>query len=98
MSTCSICVEDARNPVCCVPCGHVYCRICIDKWQKRSKNNESECPECREKIQDVLSIYIRKDDSKGNMYGRVSNWVLCRYLCLAMLVYIGFVFLIYIVI
>ncbi|XP_071123188.1 uncharacterized protein [Mytilus edulis] len=55
MTICSICLEYLVQPVCCVPCGHLYCNQCISDWRNRRKNR---CPECRESITTVQSIYL----------------------------------------
>ncbi|OCT66695.1 E3 ubiquitin-protein ligase TRIM7 [Xenopus laevis] len=47
--TCGACCEIYTDPV-TLPCGHSYCRACIEKtwnWQKGIEE-DSSCPECRQ--------------------------------------------------
>uniref|UniRef100_A0A803K3W9 non-specific protein-tyrosine kinase n=1 Tax=Xenopus tropicalis TaxID=8364 RepID=A0A803K3W9_XENTR len=63
--TCSICQDIYTDPV-TLPCGHNFCRGCIEKtwdWQKSIEEDPS-CPECRER-------YRRQPDLKRNL--RLSN-------------------------
>ncbi|EAX97902.1 hypothetical protein TVAG_059670 [Trichomonas vaginalis G3] len=39
--TCPICMEELHDPV-ATPCGHVFCRRCIEEWLIRSEC----CPNC----------------------------------------------------
>lgn len=43
---CSICQDEAINPLKLVKCGHTFCKECIYKWLPRKDN----CPYCRTKV------------------------------------------------
>lgn len=32
------------------PCGHVACRLCLEKWAERQAPRSARCPSCRERI------------------------------------------------
>jgi len=42
---CSICTNDYTDPI-FLPCGHTFCRQCIETWSKLSR----DCPLCREEF------------------------------------------------
>ncbi|XP_063048428.1 E3 ubiquitin/ISG15 ligase TRIM25-like [Engraulis encrasicolus] len=48
--TCSVCCELFRDPV-AIPCGHNYCRKCINDWwdeeKKDKKKRKYSCPNCK---------------------------------------------------
>ena len=47
LSKCQICLEDA-NPAIVTPCGHIYCRKCLEDWMKTSDSECSQsCPTCK---------------------------------------------------
>uniref|UniRef100_A0A8D0GLN8 RING-type E3 ubiquitin transferase n=1 Tax=Sphenodon punctatus TaxID=8508 RepID=A0A8D0GLN8_SPHPU len=48
-ATCSICLEYFTDPV-SIPCGHSFCRACIDRCWGESETNFS-CPQCRDTAQ-----------------------------------------------
>ncbi|XP_063399239.1 uncharacterized RING finger protein T02C1.1-like isoform X3 [Mytilus trossulus] len=55
MTTCSICLEHLEKPMCCIPCGHLYCNRCISAWRNR---HNDRCPECREPFSEIQSIRL----------------------------------------
>lgn len=48
---CSICMEELHDPV-STPCGHVFCRRCIEEWLLRS----DVCPYCNTPKMDKNSL------------------------------------------
>ncbi|KAE8588870.1 hypothetical protein XENTR_v10022787 [Xenopus tropicalis] len=75
--TCSLCRGIYTNPV-TLPCGHNYCRVCIERHWDRQKGIEVErsCPECRE-------TYRRRPELNRNLRDIVKSflptWIPCTY-------------------
>nr|XP_046251852.1 E3 ubiquitin-protein ligase Midline-1-like [Scatophagus argus] len=56
--SCPICLQLYSDPV-VLPCGHNYCRACIQMTASTTNNTEKRlprCPECREEFQGVESL------------------------------------------
>eukprot|EP00966_Prymnesium_polylepis_P061466 1426442-Prymnesium_polylepis.1 len=43
---CAVCVGPLRQCVALVPCGHLFCKQCIDRWSRAREGNNT-CPTCR---------------------------------------------------
>lgn len=78
MSCCSICLESRTHPCCCVPCGHVFCKDCIESWAE----NTRECPDCRRRIDSLQIIFGMEerrhdpDESENQPTGYISSFPL----------------------
>lgn len=48
--SCIVCSEILVFPSTVVTCGHTFCSLCIEKWNKKS----ADCPICRSKIDDII--------------------------------------------
>ena len=46
--TCSICLGTIKNEYRKLPCGHIFCKKCVDEWMIKNKNNT--CPFCRSQV------------------------------------------------
>ncbi|KAK1653982.1 hypothetical protein QYE76_071787 [Lolium multiflorum] len=48
--TCCICMEpwtpDGAHRICCIPCGHMFGRSCLEEWLGRRGSTTSKCPQC----------------------------------------------------
>lgn len=73
-NTCSICFElmlpKIHSPILLFPCGHTFCKECIEHNQRSGKRN---CPWCREKIvsqainlslQNIIVAYAKENNLK----------------------------------
>lgn len=45
--TCPVCLELYRNPY-LLPCGHNFCKSCLDHLKRQAERGRFRCPECRE--------------------------------------------------
>ncbi|TVU46849.1 hypothetical protein EJB05_06421 [Eragrostis curvula] len=66
---CCICMEpwtsyDAHR-ICCIPCGHVYGRSCLERWLHRCGELRAKCPQCSEPfaLKNIVNLY-----APGNMW------------------------------
>uniref|UniRef100_A0A0D9VNF8 RING-type domain-containing protein n=1 Tax=Leersia perrieri TaxID=77586 RepID=A0A0D9VNF8_9ORYZ len=52
---CPVCMEpwtsQGAHRICCVPCGHVYGRSCLEKWLQQCGNTSATCPQCGKRFQ-----------------------------------------------
>ena len=58
---CSICLDDLRTPV-ITPCGHVYCRACIERVIQTQK--PPACPLCRATIKKSQLLEAGQDEEE----------------------------------
>lgn len=54
-SDCPICHGRLRSCVALVPCGHAFCKRCVQEWLKRS----SSCPSCRTDVLNPRWVRVR---------------------------------------
>ncbi|KAG6507383.1 hypothetical protein ZIOFF_032725 [Zingiber officinale] len=60
---CPVCFEpwkgEGLHRVCCVPCGHVYGRSCLERWLKQCGKNVGKCPQCSKKFRrkEIVNLY-----------------------------------------
>ncbi|KAK2630767.1 hypothetical protein QOZ80_3AG0249760 [Eleusine coracana subsp. coracana] len=66
---CCICLEpwtcyDAHR-ICCIPCGHVYGRSCLERWFLERHESRAKCPECGEPFapNKIINLY-----ASGNLW------------------------------
>lgn len=58
---CAICLDDLKDPIVVLPCGHKYCTGCLGKWRSKfdaTLSNKS-CPQCRKKIPPTRQMYAQ---------------------------------------
>lgn len=69
MVTCSICLDTIKTPTCCVPCGHMFCNRCIQRWQRQSAINFTarDCPQCRCRIENTQIIMFDTAEEVGEI-------------------------------
>ncbi|XP_043952817.1 E3 ubiquitin/ISG15 ligase TRIM25-like isoform X1 [Gambusia affinis] len=67
---CSVCLDLFREPV-TVPCGHSYCRLCIEACWQRDEEAEGRysCPQCREVFQPRPAL--RKNITLAEVVGKL---------------------------
>ncbi|XXG46646.1 hypothetical protein AAC387_Pa02g1437 [Persea americana] len=60
---CPICMDpwssEGAHRTCCLPCGHVYGRSCIERWTRESRKTPGRCPQCKRKykLTELRNIY-----------------------------------------
>jgi len=63
-TTCCVCMEPSTcsgaHRLCCIPCGHVYGRSCLENWLSACGNTSAKCPQCGEAFQrkHIINLYI----------------------------------------
>ncbi|XBH97046.1 hypothetical protein VPH35_087337 [Triticum aestivum] len=59
---CPACTEpwssDGPHRMCCIPCGHVYGRSCMETLLGRSGQNSAKCPQCGKQFEEKLIINL----------------------------------------
>ncbi|KAM9531116.1 tripartite motif-containing protein 16-like isoform 2-T18 [Salvelinus alpinus] len=62
---CSVCLDLMKEPV-TIPCGHSYCRICIEScWDQDVLKGVYSCPQCRETF--IPRPNLRKNNMLADM-------------------------------
>ncbi|KAL6847588.1 hypothetical protein ACP4OV_022614 [Aristida adscensionis] len=62
-TACCVCMEPwtcyGEHRICCIPCGHVYGRSCLEMWLSRCGNTRAKCPQCskRFKLKHITNLY-----------------------------------------
>lgn len=60
---CPVCMEpwtsQGAHRICCIPCGHVYGRSCLERWLTQRGSTSATCPQCarRFKHKDIINIF-----------------------------------------
>ncbi|KAK1283558.1 hypothetical protein QJS10_CPB21g00304 [Acorus calamus] len=58
---CSICMEpwssSGPHEACCILCGHIYGRSCIERWIKQRGRNNAKCPQCNKKCSKIIKLF-----------------------------------------
>lgn len=58
---CSIClvgeVDPSYDPIRLQPCGHHFCRSCLEPWWTAPRSNRILCPNCRNVIESYTTIF-----------------------------------------
>ncbi|KAM4663578.1 E3 ubiquitin-protein ligase RNF213-like [Discoglossus pictus] len=54
---CPVCQEDPKEPV-CLPCGHIFCQLCLKKWLETRNMN---CPLCKADLPENFTIRVSKE-------------------------------------
>ncbi|KAM3262806.1 hypothetical protein ACQJBY_053119 [Aegilops geniculata] len=71
-ASCCICMDPwasyGAHRICCIPCGHVYGRSCLERWLRHGGNTSAKCPQCGERFKHRHII---------NLYSSVHLWNDC---------------------
>ena len=65
-SKCPICLDTITRPATLKPCGHQFCKGCIEEWLKKS----SACPDCKK---NAKKLYFYEEKLKKYMGKRVKR-------------------------
>ncbi|XP_071095587.1 uncharacterized protein [Haliotis cracherodii] len=58
-TNCSICLDPFNSPAACIPCGHVFCNLCISQWYSTTRGGaRGLCPQCRTAILSIQTLRI----------------------------------------
>ncbi|KAG0553211.1 hypothetical protein BDA96_01G575200 [Sorghum bicolor] len=69
--TCCVCMEpwtdSGAHRICCIPCGHVYGRSCLESWLSRGGTTSAKCPQCAKRfaLEHIINLY-----APGNLWDR----------------------------
>jgi Flp pilus assembly protein TadD len=55
---CVICMDVLKNPQ-TMPCGHRFCRVCVDGMRANGVGKEQVCPLCRGPMPDAEGVYLQ---------------------------------------
>ncbi|KAL3873990.1 hypothetical protein ACJMK2_037063 [Sinanodonta woodiana] len=66
---CPICFDSKDNVSCCVPCGHVFCTVCLERHMLMVND---ECPQCR--AQTIMRQRVYLDRSTKHVTSREALW------------------------
>ncbi|KAM3316952.1 hypothetical protein ACQJBY_034862 [Aegilops geniculata] len=50
--------SDGPHRICCIPCGHVYGRSCLEEFLRRSGEENAKCPQCAKTFVEKLIINL----------------------------------------
>ena len=58
--SCTICIEDTKEPISVTRCNHEYHQSCFDKWEQQCVSNHAAvtCCTCRAVVSDRLTIKL----------------------------------------
>lgn len=63
-TTCAICMEPCTShrphKICCLACGHIFGRSCIEQWLSTKAKAQKSCPMCKKicKPTDIRELYV----------------------------------------
>uniref|UniRef100_A0A8R7QZU7 RING-type domain-containing protein n=1 Tax=Triticum urartu TaxID=4572 RepID=A0A8R7QZU7_TRIUA len=58
---------EGLHRICCIPCGHVYGRSCLEKWL----HENAKCPQCKLQFEDKLIINLYTPANFGDGCGTI---------------------------
>ncbi|KAM3262797.1 hypothetical protein ACQJBY_053113 [Aegilops geniculata] len=68
---CPACTEpwssDGPHRMCCLPCGHVYGRSCMERLLRHSGQNSAKCPQCGKQFKErlIINLYAPENMLEG---------------------------------
>ncbi|XP_026154999.1 E3 ubiquitin/ISG15 ligase TRIM25 isoform X2 [Mastacembelus armatus] len=62
--TCPVCLDVYRDPY-LLPCGHNFCKTCLDYLKRQAERGRFRCPECRESHRSIAKF--QKNFKLGNI-------------------------------